>query len=225
MQSGARPEDILNVFHRNDPQLQTRQFGLVTASGESLSYTGQQCHAWAGGKSGPNYAAQGNLLAGPEVVAALERTFLQRLDLPFPERLVEAIHQADQAGGDSRGRQSAALLVVSEGKGYAGMERWIDLRVDDHAAPIPELQRLLGIHRLLFGAGEPSRPLSPEEIAWIQKLLTQHGRYSGPTSGEWSPETEQAFRALIGSENLEERYVGGPMLDEVALNYLKEKFA
>lgn len=225
MQNGAGLEDILNVFHRNDPQLSTRQFGLVNASGESLSYTGQDCHPWAGGKWGPNYAAQGNLLAGPAVVDALERTFLERQDLPFPERMVEAIHQADLAGGDQRGRQSAALLIVGEGKGYGGMERWIDLRVDDHTTPIPELKRLLGIHRLLFGAGEPSRPLNAAEITWIQKVLTQQGRYAGLLSGEWNPETEQAFRQLIGSENLEERYSGGPSLDEVALAYLKERFA
>lgn len=224
MQSGASPEDILNVFHRSDPELATRQFGLVTASGESLSYTGQKCHAWAGGKSGPNYAAQGNLLTGPEVVEALEQTFLTRDDLPFPQRLLEALNQADQAGGDARGRQSAALLVVGQGKGYGGMERWVDLRVDDHPHPVPELRRLLGIHRLLFGAGETPMALTPDEIPWLQNVLHQQNRYAGPMTGEWNLETEQALRGLIGVENLEQRYQGGPMLDEVALAYLKEKF-
>lgn len=225
MEAGAGPEDILAVFAHNDPDLVKRQFGYVLASGESLSYTGQECHAWAGGKWGPNYAAQGNLLAGPEVVEALEQTFLNRSDLAFPERLVEALLQADHAGGDKRGRQSAALLVVGEGKGYGGMERWIDLRVDDHPHPVPELQRLLGIHRLLFGAGEPSRPLSTEEIIWIQNLLQRQGHYTGALSGQWDESTERAFSTLIGMENLEERYQGGPALDETALRYLQEKFA
>lgn len=225
MEAGAGPEEILAVFARNDPDLVKRQFGYVLASGESLSYTGQECHGWAGGRWGLGYAAQGNLLAGPEVVEALERTFLNRTDLAFPERLVEALLQADRAGGDKRGRQSAALLVVGEGKGYGGMERWIDLRVDDHPDPVLELQRLLGIHRLLFGAGEPARPLSAEEIAWFQDLLGRQGHYTGPVSGVWDEATEQAFTALIGMENLEERYRGGPALDEVALRYLKERFA
>jgi uncharacterized Ntn-hydrolase superfamily protein len=224
MEAGAGPEDILSVLARNDPDLAKRQFGFVLASGESLSYTGQACHAWAGSRWGPNYAAQGNLLAGPEVLEALERTFLMS-ELPFPERLLEALLQADRAGGDRRGRQSAALLVVGEGKGYGGMERWIDLRVDDHPDPVVELQRLLGIHRLLFGAGERSRTLSKEEIAWIQALLQRLGHYAGPLSGLWDEATEQAFTTLIGMENLEERYRGGPALDEVAIRYLKEKFA
>jgi len=225
MEAGAGPEDILAVFARSDPNLAKRQFGYVLANGESLSYTGQECHAWAGGRWGANYAAQGNLLTGPEVVETLEQTFLGRSDLPFPERLLEALLSADRAGGDRRGRQSAALLVVGEGKGYGGMERWIDLRVDDHPDPVPELQRLLGIHRLLFGAGEPARPLSQDEIVWIQSILHEHGHYTGAISGVWDEATERAFSTLIGMENLEERYHGGAVLDETALRYLQEKFA
>jgi uncharacterized Ntn-hydrolase superfamily protein len=159
------------------------------------------------------------------VLEALEQTFLTRVDLAFPERLLEALFQADRAGGDRRGRQSAALLVVGAGKGYGGMERWIDLRVDDHADPVAELRRLLGIHRLLFGAGEPGRPLQSDEIAWIQALLRRQGLYAGEASGVWDEATEKAFETLIGMENLEERYRGGPLLDEVALKYLQEKFA
>ncbi len=226
MEAGAGPEDILAVFARTDPDLSKRQFGYVLANGESLSYTGTACHAWAGGRWGPNYAAQGNLLVGPEVVEALEQTFLKRTDLAFPERLVVALREADQAGGDRRGRQSAALLVVGQGKGYGGMERWIDLRVDDHPDPVAELERLLGIHRLLFGAGEASRALTPEEIRWIQALLHRLGHYTGPQqSGLWDRATEEAFATLVGMENLEERYQGGPFLDEAALRYLREKFA
>ncbi|RDI94879.1 DUF1028 domain-containing protein [Meiothermus sp. QL-1] len=225
MEAGAGPEDILSVFARTDPELAKRQFGLVLNSGESLSYTGPACHPWAGGRWGEGYAAQGNLLAGPEVVEALEQTFLQRTDLPFPERLVEALRQAEQAGGDRRGRQSAALLVVGQGKGYGGMERWIDLRVDDHPEPVEELARLLRMHRLLFGQGEEPRSLAAAEIAWLQSVLQREGYYTGEATGRWDEATEQALRALLGVENLEERYRGGAALDETTLDYLKEKFA
>lgn len=224
MASGAGPEDILAVFARNDSELAKRQFGLVLANGESLSYTGQECHPWAGGKFAPNYAAQGNLLAGPEVVEGLGATFLSHADLPFPERLVAALAAGDEAGGDKRGRQSAALLVVGEGKGYGGMSRWIDLRVDDHENPVKELGRLLTIHRLLFGAGEPTRPLTDEEVRWFQLLMKTQGHYTGEATGRWDEATEGAMFKLIGTENLEERYTGGPHLDETALAYLKEKF-
>lgn len=224
MEAGAGPEDILAVFARNDPGLAKRQFGLVLASGESLSYTGSECHPWAGGRWGPDYAAQGNLLTGPEVVEALVQTFLNRADLPFPERLWAALEGADRAGGDKRGRQSAALLVVGQGKGYGGMERWIDLRVDDHPDPVGELGRLLRMHRLLFDRGE-ARLLETGEIAWLQSLLRSQGHYAAEVTGQWDEATEQALWALLGIENLEQRYQGGPALDEATLRYLRERFA
>ncbi|MER3479199.1 MAG: fimbrial assembly protein FimA [Meiothermus sp.] len=224
MRAGAGMEEVLATFRRTDADLETRQFGLVNALGESLSFTGAKCHAWAGGRSGPNWAAQGNILAGPGVVEALVETFLGREDLPLPERLTACLLAADRAGGDRRGRQSAALVVVGVGKGYGGMDRWIDLRVDDHPDPCAELERLLGIHRLLFSKPESPTPLSPEDIAWIQAVLSREGYYPGVVSGVWDEATEQAFTGLIGMENLEERYPGGPYLDPEALAYLKGKF-
>lgn len=224
MRAEAGMDEVLATFRRTDPGLETRQFGLVNAAGESLTFTGAECHAWAGGRSGPNYAAQGNILTGPEVIEALVETYLDRQDLPFPERLTAALRAADQAGGDRRGRQSAALLVVGAGKGYGGMDRWIDLRVDDHPEPCAELERLLRVHRLLFSKPENPDPLSPEDIAWIQAVLSQEGHYAVGVTGVWDEGTEKAFAGLIGIENLEERYPGGPYLDREALRYLKEKF-
>ncbi|WP_276957199.1 DUF1028 domain-containing protein [Allomeiothermus silvanus] len=224
LKAGAGMDEVLATFRRTDPGLETRQFGLVSAQGESLSFTGKDCHAWAGGQAGPNYAAQGNILAGPEVVQALVETFHSRTDLPFPERLTAALLAADRAGGDQRGRQSAALVVVGAGKGYGGMDRWIDLRVDDHPDPCAELERLLGIHRLLFSKPQSPSLLLPEDIAWIQALLGREGRYAGAVSGIWDEATEKAFAELMGIENLEERYPGGPYLDPEALRYLKGKF-
>ena len=118
------------------------------AHGHAATYTGRACFTWAGGRAGDGYAAQGNILAGPDVVDALVDRLIAG-GLPMPELLADCLSAAQAAGGDRRGQQSAALLIVRDGAGYGGAnDRWIDLRVDDHVAPIPELARLLDLHRL-----------------------------------------------------------------------------
>jgi uncharacterized Ntn-hydrolase superfamily protein len=223
---GGNPEDCLAAFRQTDDRLSTRQLGIVSPSGASVTFTGDDCHAWAGGQAGDHYAAQGNILAGPEVIGALVDTYLARRDLAFPERLVAALLAGDRAGGDRRGRQSAALVVVGEHKGYAGLnDRWIDLRVDDHPDPIPELQRLLELHRLYLD--KPSmRPheLDSGGIRWIQEVLREQHILTDTPTGEWNEATERGLMALYGIENLEERWVGGPKIDPVAWQYLKQLF-
>ncbi|HGY08889.1 MAG TPA: DUF1028 domain-containing protein [Oceanithermus profundus] len=223
--AGGSPELAHQAFANSDPGHAQRQYGIVAASGEAYSFTGGECHAWAGGRAGEGLAVQGNLLAGPEVVEALWVTFHEREDLPFPERLVAALLAGDRAGGDRRGRQSAALLVVGEGKGYGGFnDRWIDLRADDHPDPVPELERLLAIHRTLFSPERNARPLSEAEIRWVQRTAARLGVYGGGDDGAWSDAVEEALRALLGRENLEERYRGGPQLDEEVLTALRKAY-
>ena len=143
---GSSPEKVIEVLLGNDKGRNKRQVGLVSASGASASYTGTSCNAWAGGRSGPNYAVQGNILTGEEVVAAMEKAFLSTVGRPLGARLYAAIEAGDAAGGDSRGKQSAALLVCRKDGGYGGFtDRAIDIRVDDHPQPIRELGRLLDI--------------------------------------------------------------------------------
>jgi uncharacterized Ntn-hydrolase superfamily protein len=143
---GNPPEKVLEVLLANDKDRSKRQVGLVSASGASASYTGTGCNAWAGGRSGPNYAVQGNILTGEVVVAAMEKAFLSTVGRPLGVRLYSAIEAGDAAGGDSRGKQSAALLVCRLEGGYGGFtDRAIDIRVDDHPQPIRELGRLLDI--------------------------------------------------------------------------------
>lgn len=143
---GATPAETLDILTRDDPDRSRRQAGVVAADGRSATHSGADCNAWAGGRSGPGYAVQGNILAGEAVVAAMERAFLDTAGQPLAERLYAALAAGDAAGGDSRGKQSASLLVVRAGGGYGGKDdRAIDLRVDDHAEPIVELGRLVGL--------------------------------------------------------------------------------
>lgn len=223
LRRGASPDDCVAEFRATDDAFESRQFGIVAADGRSATFTGSGCHPWAGGVAGEGFAAQGNILAGPEVVDALVRGVARR-DLPFPERLVAALAAADEAGGDRRGRQSAALLVVGEGKGYAGLtDRWIDLRVDDHHAPVEELKRILALHRLFLD--KPSRPpreLSDDDVLSLQAILQRHGYLDRAPTGAWDDATQNALEALFGVENLEERWHRGPRIDPVAWEHIQK---
>lgn len=143
LQRGASAKETLDVLLRLDDGRDGRQVGIVAADGGSATHTGPRCTAWAGGRAGPGYAVQGNILAGEAVVAALEKRFLETKGRPLAERLLEAMLAGDAAGGDARGRQSAAVLVARERGGYNGFtDRAVDVRVDDHPDPMGEIARL-----------------------------------------------------------------------------------
>ncbi len=143
---GLNPTEVVEILTRSDDGAQRRQVGVVDASGRSATFTGPGCNAWAGGRSGPGYAVQGNILVGAPVVAAMETSFLSSAGKPLAERLLAALSAGDAAGGDARGHQSAALIVARAGGGYGGFsDRAIDIRVDDSQDPFGELRRLLGI--------------------------------------------------------------------------------
>lgn len=222
MAAGGKPADCAADFEASDAYFESRQFGIVAADGTSYTHTGKACHAWAGGIAGPDFAAQGNILTGGDVVDAMV-TALHADGPPFPERLVAALIAADAAGGDSRGRQSAALLVVGEGKGYLGLtDRWIDLRIDDHPQPMEELARLLSLHRVFFNRPSSTpRELSGEDIRWLQEVLASEGYLAEQPSGDWDAATEHALESLFGVENLEERWLSGPRMDPVAWDHLR----
>jgi len=141
---GASPAEVLDILVRTDDGRAQRQLGIVAADGRSATFTGPTCNAWAGGRAGPGYAVQGNILTGEPVVAAMERAFVESTGRPLGERLYAALRAGDAAGGDSRGRQSAAIVVRRAGAGYGGYtDQAIDVRVDDHPDPIVEIGRLL----------------------------------------------------------------------------------
>jgi uncharacterized Ntn-hydrolase superfamily protein len=248
MAEGLSAEDALRRLAEQDEGGAHRQAGFVDANGGSFSYTGGQCLAWAGGRTGDGVAVQGNILTGADVVDAMIETYLAR-DLPFPELLLAALRAGDQRGGDRRGRQSAALLVVREGGGYGGAtDRWIDLRVDDHAAPVDELSRLLDINHLLMDrpAAEDLLPIDEPLAAEIQALLTRAGYTPESVSrgggiaellegavtrtGEprdapesWTIGWEAALSEWMGVENLEERTTATGWIDPRVLAFLRER--
>lgn len=154
LEEGATPAQVVEILIRNDDDPQRRQFGIVAADGKSATYTGEKCIPWAGGRSGPDYAIQGNILASEEVVTAMEKTFLESKGT-LADRIYAALVAGDEKGGDSRGKQSAALLVVKKNAGYGGYtDRAIDIRVDDHPEPFKELGRLLKFAQMNYSWNE-----------------------------------------------------------------------
>jgi uncharacterized Ntn-hydrolase superfamily protein len=224
MRDGSSARETLDQLVAGDPGRAQRQVGVVDARGRSATHTGDECMAWAGGRTGRGYAAQGNILAGPGVVDAMADSFESSDGEPLGERLMAALLAGDEAGGDRRGKQSAALTIVSPGRGYAGFnDIALDLRVDDHDEPVQELRRLLEIHTLLFGQTPEDEKLSLTGplAAEVHDLLTRAGY--PPRSGESG--LDEALRAWVGSENLEERWYGGEKLDPVVLERLRAAVA
>jgi len=150
LEKGANPQEAIKILLRDDDEAEQRQVGIVSFHGQAATFTGKNCLAWAGGRSGPTYAVQGNILAGESVVAAMEETFLKTKGT-LAERLYAALVAGDKQGGDARGKQSAALIVVKENAGYGGFtDRAIDIRVDDHPRPFEELGRLLNFAQMNY---------------------------------------------------------------------------
>src|SRR5581483_11122341 len=153
LRAGLEADDVVARLTGADDDRAQRQLGLVDAGGRSATYTGAACLPWAGGLAGHCFAAQGNILVSAETVEALAQAFESSSGAPLAERLLGCLTAAQAAGGDRRGQQSAALLVVERDRGYAGLsDVVVDLRVDDHRTPIGELERLYEAHQLLFGS-------------------------------------------------------------------------
>jgi uncharacterized Ntn-hydrolase superfamily protein len=221
--AGKTPSEAVEALTKSDERASQRQVGIVDAAGRSATFTGGDCHAWAGGIAGANFAAQGNILVGEATVSAMAEEF-QRASGPLWDRLVAALAAGQRAGGDRRGQQSAALLVVREAGGYGGFnDRLIDLRVDDHPRPIEELARLLEIHALLFLPPDPAdlMPIDATLARELQERLTRTGDYHGDLTGVYDAPTHDALEGYAGRENLEERLQAGARIDRKVLEYLR----
>ncbi len=225
MSGGLSAEETLQKLLSRDRDRDHRQVGLVDAAGHAVSYTGKACSEWAGSLTGAGYAIQGNMLTGAEVIQQMEHVFLDTHG-ELPERLFAALEAGGRSGGDRRGRQSAALLVVKEKAGYGGQnDRWVDLRVDDHLHPISRLGELLEFHRLYFGHSAASGRvrLEGDALRDIQQVMKGLGYYT-PVDGRYDDATREAFRAFIHNENFEERAdPDAGWIDEPVLAYLTKR--
>jgi uncharacterized Ntn-hydrolase superfamily protein len=189
----------------------------VDAHGRAATYTGSECLDWAGGTTGPGYAAQGNILVSEVTVEALATTFAGSAGQPLAERLLACLAAAQAAGGDRRGQQAAALLVVRKDGGYGGTgDVAVDLRVDDHPQPVAELERIYRIHDLLFGQTPDEEWLDVDAglAAELRERLAALG-YEG--------DLVEALAAWAGTENLEERVRGAGRIDPVVLEQLRAR--
>jgi uncharacterized Ntn-hydrolase superfamily protein len=220
--AGMRPAAVAAALTQADDGRDDRQLGIVAANGEAATFTGSRCITWAGGVTGNDFAAQGNCLAGPAVVEALAETFRMTRG-SLADRIVASLRSAQAHGGDKRGQQSAALIIEKAGGGYAGFnDRYVDLRVDDHATPIEELGRLLELHKLYFFAPEPhdileiDAPRSAElvgELVRVGALGRGHERYDA--------DAREALVAFMHLENLENRVRDDGRIDRQTLDYLR----
>jgi uncharacterized Ntn-hydrolase superfamily protein len=215
LRSGLSAEAVVERLTAADSGRAHRQLGVVDGIGRAASFTGGGCLEWAGGRTGPGWAAQGNILVSAAVVDALAEAFAGSAG-PLAERLIAALQAAQAAGGDRRGQQSAALLVVERDAGYDGCDVKVDLRVDDHRRPLDELERLYGLHRLYFGK-TPEAAWLPVDGRLARELAERLARL-GHASGNLAADLE----TWAGLENLEERVRGAERIDPVVLDRLRQ---
>jgi uncharacterized Ntn-hydrolase superfamily protein len=228
MAQGVPAAEAVRIVTEADEGRDQRQVGMVDRQGSAAAYTGKGCHDWAGHIVGDGFACQGNILI-PGTVEAMVKEFERLRSGPgeLADWLVAALAAGQAAGGDSRGRQAAGVLVVRENGGYGGNnDRYLDLRVDDDPYPIRKLGELVRMHHLFFGEVDPDMLVPVADVAGdLQNILKKAGEFDGPISGTFDAATRMALRSLVGKENLEERGDGsGDVIDSLVVDYLRQRY-
>lgn len=225
LQNGASPQQVIDILIQNDKDRDYRQVGVIDAKGNAANYTGKECFDWAGGCIGENYSVQGNVLAGEKVITSMAQGF-EEYQGSLSERLIHALSMGQDAGGDRRGQQSAALLVVRENGGYGGHDdRYVDISVYDHQQPIQELKRLYELHRLTyFRSEEKDLKLINSTIAKeLQTIMQAKGFYKGQISGVFDKQTQKSLHDFMGWENYDERMRDDDRIDIEVLDDIRKK--
>ena len=229
LRSGATPGQAVDVLLNDDEHGDERQFALLDRNGRGAAYTGADLHTWdgwAGSSEGRDCVALGNGLAGGDVVDQMVRSF-EETGATLAERLMAALQSGQRAGGDIRGQQSAALLVLRRDGGYGALDdRHVVISVYDHPRPIDELVRCHALHRLSYFPSEPSElvPIGPELARELKRIMAARGCYDGVPDGTWDGGTRKRWELFLGSENYDNRINGGELLDLDVLADLRLRY-
>lgn len=223
MGGGLPAAEALDAVLEGDEGREERQVGFVDANGRTATFTGTGCVDWAGGITGEHFATQGNILVGEAVVRDMAEAFAAG-EGDLSDRLLAALLAGDAAGGDRRGKQSAALLVVREGGGYEGRnDRYVDLRVDDHPEAAQELARLFRVwDETMLVRNDPLLPVEPTLAADLQQRLAALGYYTGEPSGAFDEATKAALADWAGWQNLENRLQEGDRVSQHLVAELRD---
>jgi len=229
LKCGATPQQAVDILRNGDDQMHKRQFALLDSNGEAADYTGADLvswDGWSGSATGDCCLAIGNGLAGSDVVHEMVGTFQHTTD-PLAVRLMTALAAGEQAGGDIRGLQSAALLVLRRGGGYGSLDdRHVVISIYDHQQPIAELQRCYELHRMSYFPSDPSNlvPIGPELATELKGLMTRRGFYSGELDDSWDAGLQRRLELFLGSENYDNRIENGGLLDLEVLADLRRRY-
>ena len=223
LEKGLSPEEVIDKLVADDPGRSLRQVAVINAEGEASAFTGHECYDWAGHIIGKHHSCQGNILVSEETVSEMSRTF-EASEGPLAERMLKAVAAAQHAGGDSRGKQSAAVYVVQEGAGYGGYnDVKVDLRVDDHPEPIEELQRLYELHKMYAAPSEDKLAIEGDVLKTVVEQLVKLSLLGMGDYNSYNAEVKEALKAFVLRENFDDHWSEEALIDESVLAYLKKQ--
>ncbi|ANU10229.1 fimbrial assembly protein FimA [Planococcus antarcticus DSM 14505] len=223
LEKGLSPEAVIDKLIADDPGRSLRQVAIINSDGEASAFTGNACYDWAGHKIGKHHSCQGNILVSEKTVSEMSRAF-EESEGSLAERLLSAISAAQQAGGDSRGKQSAAVYVLQEGAGYGGYnDVKVDLRVDDHPEPIEELQRLYELHKMFAAPSQDKLAIEKDVLESIIKQLVKVNLLESADHSSYDAEVKEALKTFALRENFDDHWSEEALIDESVLEYLQKQ--
>lgn len=223
LEQGLSPEEVISKLVSDDPGRNLRQVAVINAQGNASAFTGEECFDWAGHKVGKNHSAQGNILVSKDTVTAMSNSFEQSTE-PLAERLIKALAAAQHAGGDSRGKQSAAVYVLQEGAGYGGYnDVKVDLRVDDHPEPIDELLRLYELHKVFGESTDEQLEIEGDLFEEIKARLVGRGLLDSTDHPGYNETVKEALKTFTLRENFDDRWTEERLIDEAVLEHLRKE--